>query len=196
MRPVYLESELEFRFPKHWGIRKYDQQKFYLQVSGLGFKGMDFLIVDPVGEGHLYLVEVKNYRTRSHDGGTFVPALKAAPDLAAIVVAKYEHTLRAIRAIQLYYQRKWWYRLLYKQYSNSRNYQKDVVFWTAVYRLIQNQYQHTVLLWLEADLVENSYSHTLKRTLNAELPPGTKVEVTSMARPYPPGIVVKEAVSK
>jgi hypothetical protein len=192
MQAVYTESELEFRFPKHWGIRKYDQQKFYLQISGLGLKGVDFLIVDPIGEGHLYLVEVKNYRTRNHEGGTFIPSLKEPPTLAAVVAAKYEHTLRTIGAIKLYYQRKWWYRLFYQHYLKRRNYQKDPVFWTAVNRLAQNSEQHTLLLWLEADDVSPSYSDALRMTLNYELPTGVAVKVASMAQPYPPGIVVQE----
>ena len=192
MQAVYLESELEFRFPTHWGVRKYDQQKFYLQISGLGMKGIDFLIIDPIGEGHLYLVEVKNYRTRSNEGGTFIPSLKDPPKLAAIVAAKYEHTLRAIRAIQLYYQRKWWYRLFYNRYATSRNYQKDPVFWTTANRLVQNSEQHTILLWLEADDIVTSYATALDMTLNYELPTGIAIKVASMAQPYPPGILVQE----
>ncbi|MEL7222466.1 MAG: hypothetical protein AAGJ93_14180 [Bacteroidota bacterium] len=191
MQTVYQESELEFRFPQHWAIRKYDQQKFYLQVSGLGLKGVDFLIIDPIGEGHLYLMEVKNYKTRQHEHGTFIPQLKAAPELAATLAAKYEHTLRAIRAIALFYQQKWWYRLLKKNYTKSRNYQRDAVFWTAVSSLAKNTEQHTLLLWLEANEVSSDYLKAFNTTLQYELAIGVKTQVASTQSPFPPGIVVK-----
>lgn len=191
MQTVYQESELEFKFPHHWAIRKYDQQKFYLQVSGLGLKGVDFLIIDPIGEGHLYLMEVKNYRTRRHEKGTFIPQLKAPPELAATVATKYEHTLRAIGAINLYYQRKWWYKLFRKNYSKSRNYQREAVFWTTVSRLVLNTSQHTLLLWLEADELTPSYLKALDTTLKYELAVAVKTKVAYIQAPFPPGILVK-----
>jgi len=191
MQTVYQESELEFRFPQHWAIRKYDQQKFYLQISGLGLKGVDFLIIDPIGEGHLYLMEVKNYKTRQHKHGTFIPQLKAPPELAATLAAKYEHTLRAIRAIALFYQRKWWYRLLQNNFAKSRNYQREPVFWSTVSRLSQNTAQHTLLLWLEADEVSDTYLDAFNTTLKYELAVGVKAKVASRQKPFPPGIVVE-----
>lgn len=193
MQASYSESDLVFQFPPHWGVRKYDEQPFYKKMSGFGLKGMDFLLVDPIGEGHLYLVEVKNYRIRTNDGGTFVPRLKSPAELAAILATKYEHTLHAIRAIQLYYQRKWWYRLFGNRLTRSRRFQSDAIFWHHVLRLAQNQTQHTVLLWFEQEEADEAYTKALRQVLKYELELGVQMELASTARPAPAGVIVRKA---
>ena len=49
----FIESDLQFYFPDHWAVREYDNHRFYKNLSGLGLKGLDFLVLDPENGGHL-----------------------------------------------------------------------------------------------------------------------------------------------
>jgi hypothetical protein len=174
----FTESDLHFEFPSHWGVRVYDDHRFYKSMSGLGLKGVDFLLIDPSGAGHLYLIEVKNYRTRIREEGSYVAKLKPAAELAATVAAKYKHTQRALRAVQLYYRRKWWYRLLEGQFKKSRYLHYDLVFWTRAYALANDPERHTLLLWLETEQDEEAYKADLENKLVNILAKRVKVKVS------------------
>lgn len=187
----FIESDLLFYFPDHWVVKEYDNHRFYKNLSGLGLKGLDFLVLNPEGGGHLYLMEVKNYRTRVRAGGIYEAPLKSAEELAATVVSKYEHTLRAIRAVHLYYQRKWWYRLLNRLIQNSRYAQYDPVFWTRAYELIRQPAKHTLLLWLETESEDQAYEEKLQQHLQISMGLQVKVKVASQEHPYPPGVTVQ-----
>lgn len=165
----FIEGDLIFGFPKHWGVRKYDQQRFYRHMGGMGLKGVDFIAIDPSDGGHLYLIEVKNYRTRYREGLVFEAPLKEQEELAAIVTTKYEHTMRAIRAIHLYYLRKWWYQLSRQLYLKSRRLQFDVVFWTQAYQLARKAKQHTLILWLETEEPAANYRSQLEEKIKGRL---------------------------
>lgn len=187
----FEESDLVFHFPPHWGVREYDNQRFYKNMSGLGLKGVDFLLIDPIGAGHLYLVEVKNYRTRIREDASYHAELKPTEELAAIVTAKYEHTQRAIGAIQLYYKRKWWHSMLTNFLRKSRHLEYDAIFWAQAYHLAQNSRQHTLLLWIETEVASQSYEQELQQRLKSNLTKGLEVKLANQQRPFPPGIIVR-----
>jgi hypothetical protein len=184
---TFIESDLVFAFPEHWGVREYDNHRFYKNISGLGLKGVDFLLVDPSGAGHLYLMEVKNYRTRVREGIVYEAPLKSPEELAATIAMKYEHTLRAIRAVHLYYQRKWWYRLLNRVIRKSQYTQYDSVFWTQAYELARQPSQHTFLLWLETETEDQAYEQQLQNSMGLQI----AFKIGRQIHPYPPGIIVQ-----
>lgn len=146
-------------------------------MSGLGLKGVDFLLIDPTGAGHLYLVEVKNYRTRIREEGNYIAKLKPVAELAGTVAAKYGHTLRALRAVRLYYHRKWWYRLLEARFKRSKNLNSDLAFWTQAHALANDPERHTLLLCLETEQVEKQYKADLKTQLKKVLTKRSRVKV-------------------
>lgn len=187
----FIESDLQFYFPDHWAVREYDNHRFYKNLSGLGLKGLDFLVLDPEDEGHLYLMEVKNYRTRVREGITYEAPLKSAEELAATVAVKYEHTLRAIRAVHLHYQRKWWYRLLHRMIQQSSYTQYDSVFWTRAYQLAGQPAQHSLLLWLETEMEDQAYEQRLQKQLQNILAPGLEVKIGKQSHPFPAGVTVQ-----
>ncbi|MEZ4984812.1 MAG: hypothetical protein R2795_07215 [Saprospiraceae bacterium] len=187
---TWVESDLTFFFPAGWGIRKYDKQRFYRFMSGLGMKGVDFLLLSPEGEQHLYLMEVKNYRTRSTEEGIFTPILRTPEDLAKHLFAKYDHTIRAIRAIELFYQRKWWYRLLEKQFRQSLRFTQDVVFWAHTFPLVRSPLQHSLVLWLEADNLPPEYIVSLQQALAEYIKDGKlQIHISNGEKPFHPGII-------
>lgn len=187
----FEESDLVFHFPAHWGVREYDNQRFYKSMSGLGLKGLDFLLIDPVGTGHLYMVEVKNYRTRIRENTSYLADLKPPEELAAIIAAKYEHTQRAIGAIQLYYTRKWWYSLFSNRFGQSRRLQYDAVFWARTYQLASQTATHTLLLWLETEDMPPGYEQALQQKLNHLLEKGLSIKLANQEHPFPPGVIVR-----
>lgn len=177
----FIEGDLVFRFPAHWGVRKYDQQRFYRHMGGMGLKGVDFIAIDPQEKGHLYLIEVKNYRTRYREDLVFEAPLKEKDELADIVVKKYKHTMRAIRAIHLFYFRKWWYQLTRELFLDSQRLQYDVVFWTQAYQLAKRAKQHTLVLWLETEEPEKDYRVELLTEIRARLPLPIRVLIAEQA---------------
>jgi hypothetical protein len=190
-KQTFIESDLLFNFPASWAVREYDNHRFYKNLSGLGLKGLDFLVLAPEGEGHLYLVEVKNYRTRIREGNTYEAPLKSPEALAATVATKYEHTLRAIRAVHLFYQRKWWYRLLNRLIRNSQYAQYDPVFWTRAYELARQPSLHTLLLWIEMETDDQGYEQQLQAQLQRRMGLKVEVKIGSQAHPFPPGVMVQ-----
>lgn len=189
----FTEGDLLFHFPTDWGVRKYDQQRFYRHMGGMGLKGVDFLVIDPEGGGHLYLIEVKNYRTRYREGMIFEAPLKEQEELANIVATKYEHTMRAIRAIHLYYLRKWWYQLTRRFFRDSRRLSFDPVFWTRAYELARISERHTALLWMETEAPSVAYRKQLTMELGERLRAGVQFSIAEQDRPFPVGIRVEDA---
>lgn len=187
----FIESDLLFNFPENWAVREYDNHRFYKNLSGLGLKGVDFLVLAPEGAGHLYLVEVKNYRTRIRKGTTYEAPLKSPEELAVTVATKYEHTLRAIRAVHLFYQRKWWYRLLHRLIRKSPYAQYDPVFWTRAYDLTHQPAQHTLLLWLETEIEDQDYEQRLQKQLENRMDVQVEVKIGKQSHPFPPGVTVQ-----
>ncbi|MEM1216326.1 MAG: hypothetical protein AAGJ82_11605 [Bacteroidota bacterium] len=188
--PTFRESDLTFHFPRHWYVRRYDQQPFYLRMSGLGLKGVDFVALDPLGTGHLYLIEVKNYRTRQTASGTYLAHDVSPEELAQATAVKFEHTQRAIRAVQLHYRRQWWYRLAHRYWQTSKRYQQTTVFWTKAFQCLQDAALHTHVLWLETEEPNSEFEKTVRQVISYELETGSSFAITNTEREALPGLVV------
>jgi hypothetical protein len=167
--PTFVESDLRFSFPEHWAVRAFDDQAFYKSTSGLGMKGVDFVAIDPLGEGHLFLIEVKNYRTRTHAGGTFQVSLKNADELIDIAVKKYYDSKRLIQALYIHFTRRWWYRLVRRQVYRSKHLERDIVFWHRVYDLLQYSTHKSFVLWVELEEANDNYFRYLDQQLAQRL---------------------------
>ncbi len=187
----FIEGNLHFHFPAHWGVRKYDQQRFYKRMGGMGLKGVDFLVIDPEGKGHLYLIEVKNYRTRIREEMVFEAELKEEEELAEIVTTKYEHTLRAIEGIEVFYHRKWWYRMVKRLLLHSSWWKYDTIFWTHVFELTSRQAAQTVLLWLETEEPAQTYRQRVITEVSKRLPKAVSFAVAEHISPYPQNLQVR-----
>ncbi len=192
----FTEGDLVFCFPSHWGVRKYDQQRFYRHMGGMGLKGVDFIAIDPHEKGHLYLIEVKNYRTRYREGLVFEAPLKEKGELADIVTTKYKHTMRAIRAIHLFYLRKWWYQLTRQLYLDSKRLQFDVVFWTQAYQLAKQAKRHSFVLWLETEEPAKDYRVELLTEIRKRLPLPINAAIAEQSNSSLPGIEVVNKKNK
>jgi hypothetical protein len=167
--PTFVESDLRFSFPDHWAVRAFDDQGFYKSTSGLGMKGVDFVAIDPLGDGHLFLIEVKNYRTRSHAGGTFEVNLKNADELVGIAVDKYQDSRRLIQAVYTYFTRRWWYLFVRRQIRHSRKLERDIVFWHQVHELLSSSSRKSFVLWVALEKANENYFRYLDQQLAQEL---------------------------
>ena len=181
----FVEGDLHFHFPAHWGVRKYDQQRFYQRMGGMGLKAVDFLAIDPSEGGRLYLIEVKNYRTRIREGMVFEAPLKGEDVLAEAIATKYDHTIRAIRAIQVFYQRQWLYRLVRALLLKTSWWQYDTVFWAHANELTQRWQDQTVLLWMETEESAKDYRQAVAAGVRERLPEKVHFMVAEQAAPFP-----------
>lgn len=188
---TYSEGDLIFSFPLHWGVRSYDEHTYYRGLSGVGFKGVDFLLIDPGGEETaptLYFMEVKNYRTRTTGDGVFVATLKSPERLAETIAQKYADTREAIRTVYRYYRRSWWFRQLEPWLVHSRRYRYDRIFWTQAYQLLHQEQAVEVLLWLELERKDAAYLDALRMALENRLGPQVRVQLLDGAHDNPLGI--------
>lgn len=153
----FQESDLIFDISPSWVVRKYDEHTFFRGLSGYGLKGVDFVALLP--DGRLGLIEVKNYHPRLKEDGSLHPIKrKKAAKLAASLAHKYHDTLRAIRVIQLYYRRKWYYRLRYAlffPFEKAAN--SDLYFWHEAAKRAQSGLPVTIILWLETPKAAKTY---------------------------------------
>jgi len=145
------ESGIQFEFDQQWLLRRYDVHNFYQGLSGAGLKGVDFIGI--LHYEHLYLIEIKNYRSHGHPKRrkAVLEALRAQDRLQQQLVQKVEDTLTAVRAISTYYQRKFSYRLLLpllrKGYYPAGNWR----FWSLAYELYLSLDRVTFVLCMEVD---------------------------------------------
>lgn len=188
---TFSESNLEFQFPEYFGLRRFDTDRFYKKISGLGLKGVDFIFIDPRDDGHLYLMEVKNYETRITADGVFNSELKQIEDFSKTIAAKYWHSQRAIRVIQIFYERKWWYLLLRFMLKKSLQFQLDMVFWTKVFLLSKSKEKHTYILWLETQGEQKAYRQQLSRALARELGSEVNFKIAQRSAVFPIALQVR-----
>lgn len=187
----YSEGDLVFSFPLHWGVRPYDQHTYYRGLSGLGLKGVDFLLIDPGDDGAtpvLYFLEVKNYRTRTTEDGIFVATPKAPDQLAETMARKYADTKKAIQAIYGYYRRSWWFRQFEPWLVRSKRSSFDRVFWTQAHYLMEQGQAVEVLLWLELEQKDIAYREALDQALERRLGSEVSVKLLHEQHAYPLGI--------
>ncbi len=158
---TFSESGLRFTFPADWGVRQYDDHRFYQAMSGRGLKAVDFVILPAAGG--VWFVEVKNYTRRPgryHESNTI--ELPDPEDLATTLLEKYTDSRRALLAIATYYRRKWWYRRLNRLLRLfSRRYRRDSTFWTEAQDRLDREPPRVILL-VSTGPDENGFMHRLR----------------------------------
>lgn len=152
LKQVFSESGLQFKFPSDWVVFKYDEHRFYKYLSGSGLKGVDFIAIH---QQRLILIEVKNYMERfAKEGEHPMDPLIGTPEIyASKFFRKFEDTFRLLDIIEQYYQRKWWYRKVFrvfkKYFSDSSIIKKETGFWSKAIELLNQPERVRLVLWLE-----------------------------------------------
>ncbi|CAH1002077.1 hypothetical protein LEM8419_02994 [Neolewinella maritima] len=175
---TFLESDLEFTFPEDWIVRRFDRTAAYRSVSGHGLKGVDFLCL--VGEGDLWLIEVKNFRLRA---GRHAIVRRNPEGLAAQVGKKFVDTKRLIRIVNRAIQRtwytgvlRWWWTLAPPRWLPGRPV-STYWFWMEAERRLQSPRQVTCLLWLETPEWNAHYERATTDALGEWIEPGNILHV-------------------
>jgi len=153
-KQAFIESNLQFDFHPDWKVRKYDEHPFYQAMSGAGMSAVDFVGIHRTGK--LFLMEVKNYKSRSERENirTVEKLDGASPLLLEILEEKMEETQKGIQAISQYLNRKWWYRTRFRLLNHPllQKYllSADRLFWMKADQLLQHFLDEVQLvLWLE-----------------------------------------------
>ena len=157
-----------FHFEQSCAVRKYDAHNFFQGFSGVGLKGVDFIVLY---EDLLLLIEGKNYRRRQ-DWQTENPfdPIQAAPESFADDIAdKYLDTLSALQAIGTYYSRKWWFGLLNPVRSYLPGKYLDWVFWSKIHHHLLEHKSVVSILFLESENDQRTFRQTLQGHLNKRL---------------------------
>jgi len=188
---TFQESDLTFQFSDaDWQIEKYDAHRYFKTLSGAGLKGVDFLGIYCGRE--VVLWEVKNYHTNQAVKNHRYLIVEHIPTFIENIVDKVTDTLMAIRVIQQYLMRQWWYRFYgrYRSFIPTFLVQyKDWFFWHQVQEKINNDAPLIFVLWLEVDdsfdaESWNELSATIQNDLNKQLKEyGIKVVVSSRKQP-------------
>ena len=156
------ESGLEFNFDKSWVLKKYDEHPFYKSLSGASQKAVDFIGI--WNNEILVLIEIKNYKIRYSD-------LKASPienilnepeQFTSSIIQKVEDSLKAIDAINIYYNRQFWYRLFLPIIRLFKKSSADWPFWTQVYDIIDSEREVWVVLWFETEDQQEQLRQNIK----------------------------------
>lgn len=151
---IFQESGFSFEFPPSWIVLKYDEHRFYKYLSGDGFKGVDFLCLNPNGE--LHFLEVKNYLNLFIADGIHPSAeIRSNPIVYVDTYwKKYLDSLHLIKLVHKYYLRKRWYRIFLKLGLNkwAINSKRDWVLWTEFHSIITDvRIKKHFDLWLEIE---------------------------------------------
>jgi hypothetical protein len=131
----YSESDLTFIFPPPWQVVAFDKHRFYQYVNGHGLRGVDFIGVHP--EFGCFLMEVKNYRLRfgDHLPDKVLQYLDNPALLVQVLKGKFEDSLRLLHAVQLFLERKWWFRFACKYAWYRKLFvSKENKFWIAFFK--------------------------------------------------------------
>lgn len=182
MGPVntYEESDLQLTFPADWIVRKFDDTAAYHSVSGHGLKGVDFLCLVP--RDGIWLVEVKNYRSRNPLHTT---VRRSPENLAAHVGKKFSDTKRLIRLVNRAIRRKWWAGLLLSWYAWVKRDRPNSTywFWAEAERRMGNPRTLVCLLWMETPERGPDYEQATREALDEWLEPGNVLKLAEMDAP-------------
>ncbi|MCP9237658.1 hypothetical protein [Lewinella sp. JB7] len=177
---TFSESGLSIIFPEDWIVRKFDASPAYQSVSGRGLKGVDFLCLSP--EGELWMVEVKNYRSRSRAH----KAKRRNPEgLAAHVGKKFSDTKRLIRIVNRAMRRKWWIelQLLYFRYFKRSRSRSNYWFWAEAERRLAQPRNLVCLLWMETPERGSNFEEATADALDEWLEPGNRLRIGEIDHP-------------
>lgn len=169
---TFQESDLQFHFSDtDWQIKKYDTHRFFKTLSGAGLKGIDFLGI--FQDKQVVLWEVKNYHTNQTNKSQNYLIVENTAVFIETIMAKVIDTLTAMRVIQQYLRRQWWYRF-YDSYASFIPtffiQHKDWFFWHQIQEKRNKETTIIFVLWLEiaANFDAKSWK-TLTTTIQQEL---------------------------
>ena len=155
---IFQESGWQFEFDDDWQVKKFDSHRYYLSLSGSGFKGLDFIAIKP--NQQLLLIEVKNYRDQEPP---------RSQDLAEIFNQKLMDSLEVMNIVQKYYERNWSYRVSKPIIKKYPTYFGEKGFWTEALDLVEQHKSHAIL-WLDAPLAIPNYMEQTTRHIIDALP--------------------------
>ncbi len=148
---IFKESDLYFDFSAAWQVHPFDDHRYYQGLSGLGFRGVDFI---GLYRDQLILIEVKNYRKRKGmpEGDALQVIREESLSFIAKMEAKVRDSLHIVDLIDRYYQRRWLSRSLQSLPPKiRRRLQPRRHFWYQVIERAQEAKSCLFVLWLEAD---------------------------------------------
>ena len=189
---IFQESDLQFQFSDtDWRVKKYDTHRFFKTLSGAGLKGVDFLGI--FQDKQVVLWEVKNYHTNQANKSQNYLIVENTVVFIENIIGKVTDTLTAIRVIQQYLNRQWWYRF-YSAYSSYIPTflirQKDWFFWHQIQKISKEKGAVTFVLWLEIEAsLEVKVWKKILTTIQQELSKQLKKEdislvIASINQPY------------
>ena len=155
---IFQESGWKFEFDESWQVKKFDDHRYYKTLSGRGFKGIDFIAIQP--DRHLLLIEVKNYRDQEPP---------SSEKMAEIFSKKIEDSLKLINIVRAYYARSWHYRLLEWLIRRKPGFFGEKGFWTEVIELAEQKKSHAIL-WIDAPLASPNFIPQTQEAIQAKLP--------------------------
>lgn len=173
--PSFTESDLLFRFPDDWVVRKFDQTAAYQSLSGRGLKGVDFIALSP--DGRLWLMEVKNYRPRTTNDREYRAKRRPPADLGHHVWSKFKDSHRLLKIVDASLRRKWWFRLWDSYRSVFPAAHSNYWFWIEAQRRVDREAVVVYLLWMETPEKNPDYNAAVAASLREALPSDATVLV-------------------
>lgn len=165
---VFEESGLIFTFSEAWNVHPFDDHKYYRWLSGLGFRGVDFI---GVYQEKLVLMEVKNYRRREgmSDYDAFQKVREAPLEFAQKMVKKVKDSLEVVSAVNGSYRRKWWFPWYLRLPASWKRRSPKSYFWHIVSELADDPDSCIFVLWLDADSETKNVEEEIQKTLSLNL---------------------------
>lgn len=140
-------------------------------MSGAGLKGVDFLGI--YQKNKVVFFEVKHFRSPQFAETIAYSIFADTPAFTKRITGKLQDTLKAIRVISQYLERKWWYRFLIRYIDfipTSFIKNRDWYFWYRLHLMVPQKEVLTYVLWLEIQEKQADYpTENLLPTLTKEL---------------------------
>lgn len=163
MTNTFPESDLHFRFPDDWVVRKFDATRAYQSLSGHGLKGVDFIALSP--DGKLWLMEVKNYRPRFVDGKEYRAKRRRPGELVGLVDKKFKDSQRLLQIVDVALRRNWWFSLWERYRMVFPDKDSNYWFWTEAKRRGNDPACLVYVLWMETPEEPVDYDLAVKAEL-------------------------------
>jgi hypothetical protein len=165
----FLESDIHFFFGSDWVVHRYDTHRYFKGLSGKGLKGVDFIGV--LHQKSLVFFEIKNYNPRpSGKGGQSLKIVQQDSEiLLHAFTKKIADTFTALDAIQQYWQRRSWRRIISAFVRHLPIKYSESSFWHKVIELAENPDCCTAVLWLESPAFDTGYRKKLSREISEAL---------------------------
>ena len=157
----FVESAYLFRFCDDWNVIKYDEHRFYKNLSGQSLSGVDFAGIYKGEE--CYLIEVKNYkqeRSRNYD--------KPFEEFLSEMVEKGRDSIRLIKVIKKYLDRKILYRAFYGLIKKYPILNREWFFWSELYRISIEEKKASFVLLIDSDFSIDEILEYLNEKLKDE----------------------------